>query len=172
MAQFLYHLHIILHTLLYTLCPECVTHVLVVGNALSQVVLYHPYSSVCLLLGCNENVCWIDCIFAERRHSFHRLAIKFLYAVNLVIPKRHTENTLAVCHGDIYGVALHPECASLQRDVVPRVESVNKTAQKSVAFNEHAPTEVYDRAFHSCWPAHTVYARHRGDNNDIATAGE
>ena len=69
MAEFLYHLHVILHTLLYSLCFQRVAEVGEKLYPFHEIVLYHAYCRCGLLFGRYEKIGGINLVFVEPRHT-------------------------------------------------------------------------------------------------------
>ena len=79
MAQFLYHLHVVLNTFLYSLCLYIVAKLREEIYLLNEVILYHPYASLGLFLGCNKQVGRIYLITLKLGYTLHGDSIHFFY---------------------------------------------------------------------------------------------
>ena len=171
-AKFLYHLHVVLHTFLDALRPQRVALLLVVCDALAQVVLYLAQGDVGLLFRRDEDVGGKDLILVEGGKAAERDGVKLLDTLYRVAPHRDAQDALAVCHGDIDGVALHTEGAALESHVVAGVEGIDKAPQQYVAVDVAVAAQGDDRTFHRRRTAHAVDARHGSHHDDVAPAGE
>lgn len=129
MAQFLNHLHVVLHAFLDALRLYGIAKFGEVVNLLHKVVLYAPYRGVGLLLCSHEEVGWVYLVFVELRHAVERHCVKFLDGINLIVPKANAQHCLVVWHCDVYGVAAHTEVAALQIDVVAHIQGLHQTAE-------------------------------------------
>ena len=171
-AKLLYHLHVVLHALLYALRPQRVAHLLIVCDALAEVVLNLAYCDVGLLFRGDEDVGRKNLILGEAVKTLQRDSVKLFDALYRVAPHRDAQDALAVCHRDVYGVAFHAETAAFERHVVASVEGFDKTAQQLVAVDVCVAAQRDDRTFHRRRAAHAVDARHGSHHDDVAAPGE
>ena len=86
MAQLLDHLHVVLHTFFDTCSSQRVAELIVVVDALNEVVLYLADSNLGLFLRRDEQVGGVDLIFVERHQVMIVDGVDFFYFLNLVVP--------------------------------------------------------------------------------------
>ena len=122
MAQFLDHLHIILHALFDALCLDGVAHLLEECHLLHQVVLYLTDSDVRLLLRGHKEIGGVEAILLKFRKTVEGDGINLLDGIDLVIPEGDSQHHLTISHRDIYRITLHTEVATLKIQIVPDVK--------------------------------------------------
>ena len=167
-AQFLNHLHVVLHALLDALCLDGVAHLVEVIHLLHQVVLNLPYGDVRLFLRCHEKVGGVELVVLKRCQAQECLAVNLLYAVYLVIPKGNTQYGLAIRHGNVYSVTLHAEVTALQVEVITYVECCYQLSQQHVTVQPLSALQ-HDDTFRECHgTAHAVDATHRRYYHHVA----
>ena len=167
MAQFLDHLHVILHALLYALCFDRIAKVVKIVDLCREVILNHPYSLICLLLRRYEQVGRVDLVVVKRGNAVKCHGIKFLNRVDLIVPPRNAQNVVAVSHRHVYRVALDAEEAALQFHVVAHIQRLDEPSQKGVAVDVLSALYAYYAVGHGCRASHAVDARHRRHHHHV-----
>ena len=113
MAQFLDHLHIILHTLLDTGCFHLIAQILEVSYLLHQIVLNLADGDVGLFLRGHKEIGWIEPVVFKLSQSVEGHTVHLLEGIDLVVPERHPQHHLTIRHRNINGVAFYAEVSTL-----------------------------------------------------------
>ena len=93
-AQFLDHLHVVLHALLDPLRLDAVAHLLEEGNLLHQVVLDVVDGDVRLLLRGHEEVGGVEAVVLESGDAVVGHTVQFLDGVDLIVPECDAQHHL------------------------------------------------------------------------------
>ena len=167
-AQLLNHLHVVLHTFLYTLRLDGVAQLGEEVHLLDKVVLNHADGPLRLLLGGHEEVGRINLIVGIAPQTLQGDGVKLFNAVYLIVPERDAQDDVVVGHVDVYGIALHAEVATLQRKVIAHVERLYQLAEQGVAVHLLALDNLDDILREGIGAAHTVNTRNTGHDHHVA----
>ena len=129
MTQLFDHLHVVFYTFFDAGSTQRVAELVVVVDALNEVVLYLADGNLGLFLRRDEQVGGVDLIFVERHEVMIIDGVDFFDFLNFIVPPGDAQHILRISHEDIHVVALHPEGATLQVDVVAHVEGVDQLPQ-------------------------------------------
>ena len=169
-AQFLYHLQVVLHALLDACRLEVLADGLEVVYLRHEVVLYHAHGGLLLLFGGDEEVGGVYLVLHESRRAFQRHGVQLLDGVYLVVPERHAQYRLAVCYGNVHRVALNAKFPSLHLRIVAHVLDVHEFAQEVIAVYLLALPDGDDATLHGARSSHAIYARYGRDDHDVSPA--
>ena len=157
-AQFLDHLHVVLHTFLDALRLDVVAESLKKVDLRHQVVLNLSNGLILLLFRRDEKVRGVDLIVVERGQTMVVDGVDFLDLVDFVVPPRHAQNVLGIGHKNIDMIALHTEVAALQVDVIPHIEGIYQLAQEHVPVERLSFTNGNDTLLHGRRSSHAIDA--------------
>ena len=171
-AEFAYHLDVVVDALLQTLCLKVFADALEISHLFLEVFLDEGNGGFLLVGRRDEEVGRIDAVVGKRGHCVQGLAVQFLQTLYFVAPEGHSEDTFAVGQKDVHGVAFDPDAASCRRDVVAHVERVEQTAQQGVVGDGLSDGQIDDVVVKGCGIAHAIDATHRRDYYDVVAPGE
>ena len=108
MAQFAYHLDVIVYALVDALGFEGLSYFGKVLDLFLQVLLNLAYCLFLCILACHEQVGGVYAVVGERCLALHGLGVELVQGFDLVVPECDAQNGVGVCEPDVNGIAYSP----------------------------------------------------------------
>ena len=93
-----------------------------------QIILYLIDCLQLAFFGGHKEIGGINLVFIKRSETYAGNRVHFFNTVNLIIPKHHAEQVVAVCQINIYRISFDTEIATIQFQIIADIQAVYQTA--------------------------------------------
>ena len=123
-------------------------------------------------LGSHEQIGRIYLIFLELSETDTRNRVYLLNGINLIVPKHHPKQVVAISQINIYRISLHPEVTAIQVQIIANIQAIHQSTEKDIPIQQLTPFDFNHIVIEVGRIPHTINARHGRNNHHILASGE